>query len=142
MARAPPARISCRFPLSQCAQNVRHLFVTGGAITSLLRLIVAEIRVFRGCVAALRLLDIAYAINLNEAVRPWPKRGTTPSSRSRLRATAPKAVAFDVPPLLLPLDRISLKLDDCSGRSDCNYPSTPCWWDPTSACAIGLDVKL
>ena len=66
------------------------------------------LRVEAGHITALRLFDIAYAIDLKRAEALWAGR----SRRSRLAATPPKAVAFGDPPLGLALDPVGLDLGD------------------------------
>jgi hypothetical protein len=63
-----------------------------------------------GAVIALRLFDVAYAIDLSRAEALWAAQAR-PSSRSRLTATPPKAMAFGVPPLALALAPVTLALD-------------------------------
>lgn len=65
-------------------------------------------KVQSGVLLALRLFDIAYAIDLARAEAIWAARG---SSRSQISMTPAKAVAFEVPPVLLSLDSISLPID-------------------------------
>jgi len=64
-----------------------------------------------GAIVALRLFDIAYAIDLAQAEALWAQRQGGGSSRSQLSATPAKAVAFDVPPVLLPLDAVPLHME-------------------------------
>ena len=64
----------------------------------------SELRVESGSVIALRLFDIAYSIDLQLAERLWSERIGGPTSRSKLNTAPSKAVAFDVPPLLLTLE--------------------------------------
>lgn len=64
-----------------------------------------------GTIVALRLFDIAYAIDLAQAEALWAQRQGGGSSRSQLSATPAKAVAFDVPPVLLPLDAVPLHME-------------------------------
>ncbi len=64
-----------------------------------------------GAIVALRLFDIAYAIDLALAEALWAQRQGGGSSRSQLSATPAKAVAFDVPPVLLPLDAVPLHME-------------------------------
>ena len=71
----------------------------------------AELRVVNGSVVALRLFDIAYAIDLARVEALWAAHAGTASSRSRLSTTSPKAVAFDVPPVVLSLDSVALELE-------------------------------
>ena len=70
----------------------------------------AELHVRSGHVVALRLFDIAYAIDLGRVEDIWARHAGTASSRSRLSATPAKAVAFGVPPVALSLDAIPLNL--------------------------------
>jgi hypothetical protein len=65
-----------------------------------------ELRVEAGQITALRLIDVAYAIDLKRAEALWAGR----SRRARLAATPPKAVAFGDPPLGLALDPVVLDL--------------------------------
>jgi len=67
-------------------------------------------RVELGHILALRLFDIAYAIDLAAAELLWAKHAQGRTSRSRLTATAPKAVAFGEPPLAVALDAVTLDL--------------------------------
>ncbi|MBN8871374.1 MAG: hypothetical protein J0H67_00925 [Rhodospirillales bacterium] len=66
--------------------------------------------VVTGSVIALRLFDIAYAIDLPRAERLWTDRVGRPSSRGRLVSTPAKAVAFGVPPLEISLPSVQLDL--------------------------------
>ncbi len=61
-----------------------------------------------GSITAYRLFDVAYAIDLARAEAVWARKVRTGSSRGRLSATPPKAVAFGVPPLALGLDTMAL----------------------------------
>ena len=70
----------------------------------------AELEVRSGHIAALRLFDIAYAIDLRKVEEIWARYAGTASSRSRLSATPAKAVAFGVPPVSLAFDPIPLHL--------------------------------
>ena len=67
-------------------------------------------RVEHGHILALRLFDIAYAIDLAAAEQLWAKHAEGRTSRARLTATPPKAVAFGEPPLAVALDAITLDL--------------------------------
>jgi len=71
---------------------------------------VAEPQVRSGHIVALRLFDIAYAIDLRKVEEVWARYAGTASSRSRLSATPAKAVAFGVPPVALSFDPIPLHL--------------------------------
>ena len=64
--------------------------------------------VVSGALVAYRLFDVAYAIDLAAAEKLASGLG---SSRKRLSATPPKAVAFGVPPVALALDPVTVTLD-------------------------------
>jgi hypothetical protein len=64
-----------------------------------------------GAIVALRLFDVAYAIDLARAEGLLAERARS-SRRIRLSTTPPKAMAFGVPPLALELEAVSLALDD------------------------------
>jgi hypothetical protein len=69
------------------------------------------IRVSEACVIAVRLFDIAYAIDLAKIESLW--RSSSPSNlRARLMSTPKKAVKFEAPPLVLPLNSIRLTLQN------------------------------
>src|SRR5271167_4634978 len=70
-----------------------------------------------GAVIAFRLFDIAYAIDLAKVEAVWAARART-ASRGRLSATPPKAVAFDVPPVSLILDPVTLTLDGAAAQAE------------------------
>ena len=72
----------------------------------------APMRVLAGEIIVYRLFDIAYAIDLGRAETLWRARAGATSARQRLRVTPPKAVAYDVPPLLLTLAPERLALPD------------------------------
>jgi len=82
------------------SRNLERTSVNASAIT-----------VRSGELVALRLFDIAYAIDLPAAEAAWLAHVGGTSSRSRLANTPSKAVAFDVPPLQLLMEPISLVLD-------------------------------
>ncbi len=71
----------------------------------------AELRVQAGAVVALRLFDVADTIDLGQAERLWLQRAGNAASRSRLSATPSKAVAFDVPPVVLVLEPTRIEID-------------------------------
>ena len=66
--------------------------------------------VAEGHVTALRLLDLAYAIDLQQAESLWAGQG----ARSKLTGTPPKAVDFDEAPLGLVLPSVTLDLGGLS----------------------------
>jgi hypothetical protein len=70
-----------------------------------------ELQVVSGGIVALRLFDVAYAIDLGRVEALWAERASTASARGRLSSAPAKAVAFDVPPVILALDSITLELD-------------------------------
>ncbi len=70
----------------------------------------SALTVASGAIVALRLFDVAYAIDLARAETLLAKQART-ASRSRLTATPPKAMAFGVPPVTLMLEPVTLKLD-------------------------------
>ena len=68
------------------------------------------LQVASGEVIAYRLFDLAYAIDLGRAESIWRQSAGGGGERKRLRATPAKAVAYDVPPLVLNLDPVRLDL--------------------------------
>jgi len=62
-----------------------------------------------GHITALRLFDVAYAIDLGRAEALWAQQAR-PGGRARLSATPPKAMAFSDPPLSLVLPPVPLTL--------------------------------
>ena len=69
-----------------------------------------ELQVQSGAVIALRLFDIAYSIDLKMAERLWSERMGGTTSRSRLNTAPSKAVAFDVPPVVLTLGSLPITI--------------------------------
>lgn len=76
----------------------------------------APLVVSSGELAVLRLVDIAYSIDLAKAERLWTERASTAINRSQLTSTPPKAVAFGVAPLWLSLGDIDVPLADGTAR--------------------------
>ena len=74
---------------------------------------VTEFRIQAGELVALRLFDIAYAIDLAHVERIWLHRTQVATQRSRLTGAPEKSLAFDVTPLVLPLDAVSLVIEGC-----------------------------
>jgi hypothetical protein len=70
----------------------------------------SEPTVSSGAIVALRLYDVAYAIDLARAETVLAGQART-AHRIRLSATPPKAMAFGVPPVALELDPVALTLD-------------------------------
>jgi hypothetical protein len=64
-----------------------------------------------GSVIALRLFDVAYAIDLPQAEALWAAQPRPASIRGQLISTPPKAVAFGVPPVEVSLPPLTLALD-------------------------------
>src|ERR1700758_706234 len=60
--------------------------------------------VHRAAVIAMRLVDMADAIDLTAAESLWAHHARTAAARGRLINAPPKAVAFGVPPVQLTLD--------------------------------------
>ena len=83
---------------------------TGTTGTTPLESTSGELRVEAGSVIALRLFDIAYSIDLKQVESLWTARSEGLVSRSRLSSTPAKALTFDVPPVHLQLDPVTLTL--------------------------------
>ncbi|MBV9537925.1 MAG: hypothetical protein JOY70_03210 [Acidisphaera sp.] len=64
-----------------------------------------------GHIVALRLYDVAFAIDLAQAEALWSRHAAGRAARSRLTGTPPKAMAFGVAPLALALDPVELHLE-------------------------------
>lgn len=69
-----------------------------------------DLTITAGAIIALRLFDVAYAIDLARAETLLAEQARA-ARRSRLTATPPKAMAFGVPPVALALEPVSLALD-------------------------------
>ncbi|MCQ8241618.1 hypothetical protein [Rhizosaccharibacter radicis] len=68
-------------------------------------------RVATGEIIVFRLFELAYGIDLAQAEAAWRAHaGEEAGRRDRLSATPPKAVAYDVPPLLLSLGEVPAAL--------------------------------
>ena len=70
-----------------------------------------EPRVAAGHILALRLFDLAYAIDLGRAEAQWMRHAAGSASRSRLSGTPTKAMAFGVPPLSIALTPLMLDVE-------------------------------
>jgi len=68
------------------------------------------VEVATGSILAVRLFDVAFAIDLGKAEDTWARTVRTESSRGRLTTTPPKAVAFGVPPVAIGLGFTTLTL--------------------------------
>lgn len=64
-----------------------------------------------GSLQALRLFDVAYAVDLDRAAAAWQAGGHTAAQRARLGPRAPRVVTWDQPPLLLELGHTTLDVD-------------------------------
>jgi hypothetical protein len=72
----------------------------------------SDLLVTTGHILALRLFDIAYATDLVKAEALWAAHAAGRTTRSRLTATPPKAMAFGVEPVTVTLDSITLPLEE------------------------------
>ena len=70
-----------------------------------------ELQVVSGSIVALRLFDVADAIDLGRVETLWAQHAGNTSARGKLSSAPAKAVAFDVPPVIIPLDAITLELE-------------------------------
>lgn len=70
-----------------------------------------SLRVQSGLIVAQRLFDVAYSIDLSQLEQLWARQAGAASRRGRFSTTPPKAVAFDVPPLVLELESLALDID-------------------------------
>lgn len=71
----------------------------------------AEPIIRAGRIVALRLFDLAYAVDLARAEALWAARAAGGGEWRQLSSTPAKAMAFGVPPLALPLGPVPLLLD-------------------------------
>jgi len=76
----------------------------------------ANLVVSSGEVTALRLIDIAYGVDLARAERLWTERGSTAFARASLTSTPPDAISFGVPPLWLSLGEVDVALVSGTAR--------------------------
>jgi hypothetical protein len=67
------------------------------------------LEVTSGAIIAYHLYDIADAIDLAKAEKLWVAQAGRPGTRGHLSTTPAKAVAFGVPPLVLPQDPVSIE---------------------------------
>ena len=70
-----------------------------------------SLEVLSGELVAKRLFDVAFAIDLTQVERLWTARTGASLQRKKLSSTPPKAVAFDVPPVVLELEAVALLVD-------------------------------
>ncbi len=71
----------------------------------------AELSVVAGQIVALRLFDVADAIDLKHAEALWAGLAAGRTARARFSGTPPKAVNFGVPPLGIVLDPVTLQVN-------------------------------
>ncbi len=72
---------------------------------------VGELRVVSGHVVALRLFDVAFAIDLAQAEDLWKQRASSRAARARFTGTPAKAISFGTAPLVVTLEPVSITLD-------------------------------
>jgi hypothetical protein len=72
---------------------------------------VREPRVVSGVITASRLFDVGDAVDLARAETIWREQPQAASMRRRLITAPPKAIAFEVPPLDIPLETRTVSLD-------------------------------
>ncbi len=73
-----------------------------------------NLRIAAGHVVVMRLLEVAVEIDLARAEALWAAHAAGRASRARLSVTAPKAMAFGVPPLEVALEPLVLHLGGTS----------------------------
>lgn len=115
-----------------------------------------EPRVVAGGVIACRLFDLADAIDLTKAEALWAQHARPASTRGRLVSTPPKAVAFGVPPLEVPMAPVSVRLDNVElqaqasarlydfgvARLALQVATSDLSWRDFTRCAIALDRSI
>ena len=77
----------------------------------------AVLMITSGSVIALRLFDVAYAIDLAKAERLWATQPVQ-ASRGRLQFIPPKAMSFGVPPVELSLEAVTVELGGVAVQAD------------------------
>ncbi len=77
-----------------------------------------DLTVAAGHILALKLFDIANAIDLKRAETLWAGHAAGRAARSRLTGTAPKAMAFGEPPLGIVLGPVTLTLGATTVQAD------------------------
>lgn len=70
----------------------------------------SELEVRSGSIVALRLFDVAYEIDLSRVESLWTQATGSAGSRRRLSQAPSKAIAFEVPPVVLPLGSLQIDL--------------------------------
>jgi hypothetical protein len=69
-----------------------------------------ELEVRSGAIVAMRLFDVAFAIDLGRVEALWSGRAGASVARGRLVTTPAKAMSFDVPPVVLALDPVRVTI--------------------------------
>lgn len=109
-----------------------------------------------GELVAMRLFDIAYAIDLAKAQVAWANHVGSEGNRSRLTTAAPKAVAFNVPPLEFSLGQSTIDGPGGSVQTtlkarlydfgvvalSARVPITDLTWDDFAVAFNSLDVAV
>lgn len=67
-----------------------------------------------GVLCAMRLFDVAYAIDLDHAARIWAQAGQPAATRARFGPRAPRTIGWNAPPLELDLGQVELQVDGLS----------------------------
>jgi hypothetical protein len=115
-----------------------------------------EPRVVSGTVIACRFFDVADTIDLTRAEALWARHARPASTRGRLASTPPKAVAFGVPPLEVPMAPALLRFDSVEipahvsarlydfgvARLALQVPTRDLSWTDFTRTAIALDRSV
>jgi len=96
-----------------------------------------ELHIAAGSITVLRMLDIAYAIDLARVETLWTVHTNASASRARLHATPAKAMAFGDPPVALQL--APMRLDFGQGALECGVTAS---FYAFGAVALSIAVPL
>ncbi len=77
-----------------------------------------ELEVRDGSIVALRIFDVAYEIDLARVETLWAEHTGAAGSRRQITQAPPKALSFDVPPVILALGVIELDVDGSPAQAD------------------------
>ncbi len=77
-----------------------------------------SVQVKAGEVIAQRLFQVSFSIDLAKVEGLWADRSGEKASRTKLANTPPKAVAFDVPPVLLSLGPVKFSVENTKIRAN------------------------
>lgn len=105
---------------------------------------------------ALRLFDVAYSIDLKAVESLWSARKRVPAVRSSLLSAPTKSLTFDVPPVLLQLDTVTLLVEGrpviCTVTARCydfgvislaiKVPASDLNWGDFTRYANSVDVEI